>query len=365
MVRRLVVIGVVLVGLVSFRAFQVMSNAGEFSPVPPRAVAGQLANPALMFDGVCERDPALGGVRDIAINWDAEELYLVKAGEVHSASLRPDEAGPTAISVAFEGVAVDAVDLATTPDFGDHLYGALVDETGQVSLVLPAAGETPARALSLDIPASANAHVSIAAIDETSAYIAIADAPATTMPAMMLGRHRAHNGALYRVTTDGQATQMARRLRTPLSMDYDPQTQRVFVAEAGARAITIWTPSEDAAPTLVRQDIAPIFNTPGWIALDPENRLWLVTHPKAVSWMTGRTPSPTQVGFLDLDAERGDQVYLETGGVNLSAGLAAHVDPAAGAMVIVGPDAHGLRCALPETWKHSEAYPLRKPQSGD
>lgn len=370
MLRYAVSIVLILTAIIPFRIFQVLGNAGDLAPYPPRNVEHLLTVPGLMFQGECAREQHLGQTRDITIAWDAGEIYVATPNGVHIVNARanaPTQASPQASPqpspmFGFDGP-TQALDLAITPDGNLHLLGAGIAD-GKILLHAPYA-DADTLTLPLDIPASDDAIIAIATIDQTTAYLTVTNTPpASSLWDAALGRHVARNATLYRVTTSGDVEPIASGLRTPTSMDYDPQSGVLYIAEAGAFGISIWQGS-DTQP-LSQIDFAPLFNTPSWIALDPENRLWYAANPKSFAWMINAHPRPTQIGMLNINQRFADQVYLEHGGINLSGGTAAYVDPDTQTMLIFGPEnspqTHGLRCALPEIWQHSKGYEASRPQ---
>lgn len=357
MARRAIFIAFILLGLVSFRAFQVLANSGE------------LGSQLTMFEGECSAEPALGKAFDVAFDWQTGQHIMASADGVARLEVTADTVTVSPMPPKGKDpiVAIDQLSLPvngvgpaenTAAVFAVTMHAS---SNGAQLILLGENADTAETRTPLDIPIAKDAFVAVAAIDATSAFVSVANRPARSVFGFMRGRHKARNGTVYRVSTDGQVDVAISRLRTPTDLAYDSSSGVLYIAEAGARALSVWQIDMDAPnipPAFVQ--FRPLDNTPGHIALDNANRVWVALHPKPISWLAGRPGTPTQIGVVDFEAKTIDQVYRNTGSP-LGGGMAAYVNPDDGVMAVFGPGEFGLRCTLPAVWEHSKAFPAQRP----
>ncbi len=359
MVRSVLVILVVVFGAIALRATLSMTGAGETTALIPR------------FDGQCIERAELGHTVDIAVGWQAETILRIgehgvdrvdlagtsNPGEFKTVTILSDRNESRDQKAIGHSAAIDAIArgeqrVAFT---AERINGAVsvkrlrLSGVGQVDDVTDMASIENVAADTL---------LSIAAIDDQTAILALAESPARGLFDAMLGRMSVRNGKLLSVTADGQIAEIATNLQTPTDLIYRDETGQLYVAEVGFRGFSVWR--RGAAGGFERLDRVRVNNAPGRIAMDADDVLWATMHPKTLSWLSGAQSGPTQVALFDFDAKVGDQIYLSVDGP-ISAGVAAYVNTRTQRMLIFGPHESGLDCRLPDVWRHSEAHPAQRP----
>ncbi len=360
MVRTSLVVGVVALAGLSLWAWLTYAGAGETTTLIER------------FDGDCIADPALSGVEDIAVDWQANQVLLAGPAGLRMMTLTMDEDGPARFD--FVGLSVGgaevferttlrhAVDLVVDDNAGRTAFHAYVQD-GDLQVnrwrLREAIEESFAEPFATIENISATDFIAIAAIDADTVYLTVARNPARGLWSAMRGRLSARNGELLEITTQGVRS-ISTDLKTPAGLAYDSTNATLYVSEVGHRGFSIWQRQDGGLERTARDRYGNAFAR---MTLDPERRLWVVGHPHTLTWLSNAHPSPTQVAFIDLDQNVGDQVFLSRG-EPVSAANAALVRPEIGVMFLFGPNA-GAACSLPEEWRHSQAYPAQRPRDRD
>ena len=132
-------------------------------------------------------------------------------------------------------------------------------------------------------------------------------------------------------------------------IQFEPQTERVFITETGANTLGIYRRSRaDGALTLANG--TAVGRGPDNIDIDENGNIWIATHPKAFKFLAHadrpESPSPSRVVRLQADGTGLEEIYVGTGEELSAASVAAVYN----GEMLLGTifDAKLLRCRLPD-----------------
>lgn len=363
-----IVVLVVLVCLAGVSVFLIRTydNAGEFTTLRP------------LFDGECQRLEGFFGVEDMVLDPETRIVYgagenrrALRAGEPSRGAIyaipldEPARAEPLDLS---DGAPDDfhplGVDLHIDADGVRRLFVVNRADAGHRVDIFRLEGTRFSLERSIADPELHNAN-DVLALGPDRAYVTIDKRAETgSFGEIIEGALRRRNGRVLLVSPD-EVTEVAAGLSYANGIALSEDGETLYVAETIARALRFY--DRDVATDALSLRRTGILGTGvDNITIDEEGRLFIAAHPKLITFARGHAAhegriAPSQVIMVDPAAQEVDQVYLNLG-EEISGSAVGLVDVEARRMLIGAIyEPHILSCALPEVWRHSEAYPASRP----
>ena len=349
-----VVVGIVVGVSLVLAALALLSSFGVFEVLDPH------------FAGSCRVVPGPPGPEDVAIDHEAGVAYISSNdrrrhrhgvnshGKIYQLDLSRPDTLPTLLTGTEQ--------LEFFHPHGISLFRTAADQT-LLFVINHAAPGQPRAGNSIEIFAIAEGKLrhlesianllfrspnDIAAIGPRQFYVTN-DRGYLDGIAMYLERvfSWAHSDVVY---FDGQvANVVLDGLTFANGIQFDSQTERVFITETGANTLGIYRRSRaDGALTLAHE--AEVGQRPDNIDIDENGNIWIATHPKAFQLLTHAddrgTLSPSRVVRLQADGTNLEEIYVGTGEELSAASVAAVYN----GEMLLGTifDAKLLRCRLAE-----------------
>ncbi len=368
--RWAVILVVVLGAAISFVIFRTYQRAGEFTTLFPR------------FDGECSELAGFPGSEDMVLDPETRLVYVAgedrralragqaSRGEVWAVPLdAPEEAEALDLT---GGVPEDfhplGVDLFIGDDGARRLFVVNRAEAGHRLEIFRVEEGGLVHERTIADAAMRNAN-DVAAISADTAYVSIdKNSPTGSFGEILEGALERRTGRIMLASPDGvELAADGLIYANGIVLSEDGET--LYAAETVGRALAIYD-RDPASNALSRRERAFLGTGVDNVTRDAEGRLFLAAHPQMLTLARGHArdasrTSPSQVIVVDPEERRIDQIYLSDG-ADISGSSVAIVDVEARRMLIGSIyEPHILSCSLPETWRHSEAYPAQRPRTRD